>query len=254
MIRSKHTLRALVIQHEEPTPSGLVGEWLDLLGAEVDVYRIDIETRTVDPKNYDLIISLGSEFAAYDDSIPWIGSEISLFRNAADSDVPVIGICFGGQLLARVHGGDSFRGTIPEVGWLPIRSRNTTLLPDGPWFQWHFDAFTLPPGAELIADSDAGPQAFVIDRSIGVQFHPEVTPEIMDNWVRVYRHELDEEGVDPDLLLEETRERASSSRSAALSLLDQYITDIAGLGHHSTDLKRDGSSAQSNERSTGETA
>ena len=59
----------------------------------------------------------------------------------------------------------------------------------------------------MIAENEVGPQAYVIGRSLGVQFHPEVTTTIMDDWVRVYRHELDEHGVDPDGLLEETRAR-----------------------------------------------
>ena len=229
MTRPTGALRALVIQHEAPTPPGLILEWLDGLGADVDIYRIDVEDRTVDPADYDVIVSLGSEFAAFDDSIPWLEAEMNLFRTAAEDDVPILGICFGGQLLARVHGGDSFRGELSEVGWLPVRSTDESLLREGPWFQWHFDAFTLPPGAELLGESDAGPQAFVMGRSLAVQFHPEVTSEIMDEWVRVYRHELDDEGVDPDALLEETRERIESSRAAALHLLDRYATDIADL-------------------------
>ena len=77
-------------------------------------------------------------------------------------------------------------------------------MPEGPWFQWHFDTFTLPPGAELLADSEAGVQAFAAGRSLGIQFHPEVTNEIMARWVEVYRHELDDDGVDPDDLMDET--------------------------------------------------
>jgi GMP synthase-like glutamine amidotransferase len=104
------------------------------------------------------------------------------------------------------------------------------LVPEGPWFQWHFDAFTLPPGATLIAESDVGPQAFVAGRSLGLQFHPEVTTEIMDDWVRVYRHELDADGVDPDALLEETKQRATETRQMSRQLLERYLRDIAGLG------------------------
>jgi hypothetical protein len=98
---------------------------------------------------------------------------------------------------------------------------------EGPWLQWHFDSFTLPPGARLIADSPAGPQAFTIGRSLGTQFHPEVTPAIMEAWVRVYRHELDREGVDPDRLLAETRERAGEARTAAWRLFDSYLERVA---------------------------
>ena len=222
-------LRVLIVQHEDPTPAGFVHEWLEDRGADVEVYRIDLEDRRVDPTRYDLIVSLGSEFAAFDDSIPWIDREKDLLIEAYGSDVPILGLCFGGQLLARVLGGESFRGELSEVGWLPVRSVDEDLVPSGPWFQWHFDTFSVPPGGRLIADTEAGPQAFVVGRSLGVQFHPEVTNEIMDDWVAVYRHELDDEGVDPDALLEETRRLEPESRAVARQLLERFAEDIAGL-------------------------
>jgi GMP synthase-like glutamine amidotransferase len=222
-------LRALIIQHEEPTPPGFVTEWLDEHGAIVETFRIDIDDREVDPSDYDLIVSRGAECAAFDDSMPFVPREARLMKQAVDADVPVLGLCFGGQMLARVLGGDVFRSDVSEIGWLPVRSNDAELVPEGPWFQWHFDAFTLPPGATLIAESDVGPQAFVAGRSLGLQFHPEVTTEIMDDWVRVYRHELDADGVDPDALLEETKRRAAETRQMSHQLLERYLSDIACL-------------------------
>ena len=219
-------LRALIIEHERESPGGLIYEWLADHDAQVEEFRIDIDDREVDPRDYDLLIPLGSEFPAYDDTVPWLEREKKLLRAAADADVPVLGICFGGQLLARVLGGESFRAEQPEIGWLPVRSKDPELVPEGPWFQWHFDSFTVPEGATLLAESDVGPQAFVIGRSLGVQFHPEVTPEIMDEWVRVYRHELDDSGVDPDALLEETHRNAESAKATSRKLLDAYLERI----------------------------
>ncbi len=222
-------LKALVLQHEEPTPPGFVTEWLAEHEADVETLRIDIDEREVDPTAYDLVISLGSEFAAFDDSKPFVPREARLMRRAIEADVPVLGLCFGGQLLARVLGGEVFRSPDAEIGWLPVDSSDPDLVPEGPWFQWHFDSFTLPPGATLIAESAAGPQAFVAGRSLGLQFHPEVTTEIMDDWVRVYRHELDADGVDPDALLEETKQRAPQTRRNAQHLLEHYLRDVARL-------------------------
>ena len=222
-------LRALIIQHEEPTPPGLVTEWLDDHGAIVETFRIDIDDREIDPSGYDLVVSLGAEYAAFDDSKAFVPREARFMRRAVDADVPVLGLCFGGQMLARVLGGEVFRSTGSEIGWLPVRSDEPELVPEGPWFQWHFDAFTLPPGATLIAESDVGPQAFVAGRSLGLQFHPEVTTAIMDDWVRVYRHELDADGVDPDALLEETKRRAPQSRQRSWQLLERFLSDIARL-------------------------
>ncbi len=223
-------LRALILQHEEPTPPGHVIEWLQGHGAEMEVLRIDLEDPQADPDRFDLIVSLGSEFAAYDDSHEFVKREARLMRRAVDTDVPILGLCFGGQMLARVLGGEVYRGTRSEIGWLPVRTNDPDLVPEGPWFQWHFDVITAPPDATVIAETDLGTQAFVAGRNLGLQFHPEVTPKIMDEWVRAYRHELDAEGVDPDALLEETNRRAQESKRTSWRLLEGYLDGVAGLG------------------------
>jgi len=222
--------RALIIEHERATPGGLIYDWLEDHGAEIDELRIDVDEREVDPAGYELLVPLGSEHPPYADHIPWIPRELELLRRADAAGSSVLGICFGGQLLARALGGRCFRAESPEIGWLRVRSRDPELVPEGPWFQWHFDAFAPPPGALLLAESDAAAQAYTIGRHLGVQFHPEVTPAIMAEWVRVYRHELDADGVDADALLEETRRRAESHRSMSRWLLDAFLRRVAGLG------------------------
>jgi GMP synthase-like glutamine amidotransferase len=222
-------LRAVILQHEDPTPPGHVTEWLDQHGAEQEVFRIDLEDRELDPTEYDLIVSLGSEFAAFDESHAFVSREYWLMRRAVDADVPILGLCFGGQMLARVLGGEVYRGTDAEIGWLPVRTTDPDLVPEGPWFQWHFDVIEAPPGSTVVADTDLGTQAFVAGRSLGLQFHPEVTPEIMEEWVRAYPHELEAEGVDPEALLQETNRRAQESKRTSWQLLERYLDRIARL-------------------------
>jgi GMP synthase-like glutamine amidotransferase len=227
-------LRVLILQHEEPTPPGLVDEWLREHGARVETFRIDLEDRKLDPTEYDLIVSLGSEFAAFDDHLPFVMREADLMRDALDADVPILGLCFGGQMLARVLGAEVHRSEESEIGWLPVRSKDPELVPEGPWFQWHFDVFGAPPGAEVIAETDLCPQAFVYGRSLGLQFHPEVTREIMGDWVRVYRHELDGDGVDPDELMQETHRRIDGSNRMARQLLERFLERVARIGTDET--------------------
>jgi GMP synthase-like glutamine amidotransferase len=220
--------RALVIQHEEPTPPGLILPWLEEQGAEVKTLRIDEQDpHDLDARDYGLIVSLGSEFGAYQDDIEWIRHEMDFLREAVAADVPFLGVCFGGQILARTLGGEVYRSDTEEIGWLPVGTTRPDLVPDGPWFQWHFDCFTAPPGATVIAENEVGPQAYVIGRSLGLQFHPEVTNEIMDSWVAAYRHELDEHGVDPDELLAQTHERAKEHESLSRKLLDAFLEHVA---------------------------
>jgi GMP synthase-like glutamine amidotransferase len=222
-------LRVLVLQHEDPSPPGHVLPWLAEHGAEVETHRIDRDDRELDPSDYDLIVSLGSEFAAFDDDKPFVPREVRLMRRAVDEDVPVLGLCFGGQMLARVIGGEVYRSEDAEIGWIPIRVKQAGSLPDGPWFEWHFDTFRLPPEVTVVAETDVGPQAFIAGRSLGLQFHPEVTTEIMDEWVRVYRHELDGDGVDPDALLDETYRLADETAHNAHALFEWFLRDVARL-------------------------
>jgi GMP synthase-like glutamine amidotransferase len=222
-------LRALVIQHEQSTPGGYIDPWLDQRGADRHVLRIDVDDRELDPRDFELIVSLGSDRSAFDDSIPWIERERMLLREAVAADVPILGVCFGSQLLARALGGGSYRAEAAEIGWLRVSTRDRSLVSEGPWFQWHFDTFTPPPGAELIAHTPSGPQAFTIGRSLGVQFHPEVTPEIVQGWITSSGDELEGEGVDPDRLLQETRRRAGDSSAAAGRLFDAFLHRVVGV-------------------------
>ena len=222
--------RVLILRHEEATPPGLITPWLESLSMEAEELRIDLEDREIDPSSYQLLVSLGSEHAAYDDSLALVQRGKRLFTRAIECDVPVLGLCFGGQLVARVLGAEVFRAKEAEIGWLPVRSLDPEFVGSGPWLQWHSDTFSLPPQARLLADSTVGPQVFSQGRSLGVQFHPEVTPEIIEVWVRVYRHELDAEGVDPDQLLVETKQLAAEVQATARRLLDHFVQDALRMG------------------------
>lgn len=218
--------RGSVIQQEAASPGGLVLSWLASRGFQAEIIRMDAGHQSVDLGRYHLVVPLGSEFAAYDDHIPWIANELELLREAHYSGTSVLGICFGAQLLARALGAGCHRASQAEIGWARVRSYNAEMVSEGPWFQWHFDTFDLPGEAQLLAESDVGPQVFVAAQSMGVQFHPEVTPEIMDDWVSVYRHELDKEGVDPDGLLKETSVGAAPAEKRSLALLDAFLARI----------------------------
>src|SRR6202165_1779571 len=161
--------RTRILQHEEPTPPGPMTDGLAEQSPHVEPLRIDEAEPTAHPREYDLIVSLGSEFAAFDDSIPFVPREVRLYEEAIEAGTPILGLCFGGQMLARVLGSRLYRAEQAEIGWLPVRTHDPELVSTGPWFQWHFDTFTAPPGAKLIAETDAAPQAFVSGRSLGLQ-------------------------------------------------------------------------------------
>lgn len=220
-------MRALVIQHEEDAPGGHVSDWLSARGVNEDVCLISADGRDANARDYDLVVSLGSECSAYDDALPWVAREVALLRDAFAADVPVLGICFGSQILARALGGQALPAGHTEIGWVDVRSDDPEL--GGTWFQWHHDTFKPPPGAELLAASPAAPQAYTIGRSLGVQFHPEVTIPIVAEWVALGGEDLARHGVDPDRLMAETQAREAENRSRAWRLLDAFMQRVAAI-------------------------
>jgi GMP synthase-like glutamine amidotransferase len=215
-------MRALVIAHEPDIPGGHLTDWLDERAIEGDVLRIQDDDREVDPREYDFVVALGSWHGAYED-IAWIHREQALLKEAHQHEVPILGICFGGQLLAKALGGQAFRRQDPEVGWMKVRTRDETLVPEGPWLVWHLDSFTVPPGAELLADTPDSPQAYTVGRSLGIQFHAEVTADTVASWLAGHASDLKERGVDTRGLLDEARERTREARALALRLFDAFV-------------------------------
>jgi GMP synthase-like glutamine amidotransferase len=223
-------MRGLVVQYDDDAPSGLIGTWLRERGIEENVHRVLADRdRLADPRDYELVVVLGSEAAAYDDAVPWLADQLTMLREAAEADVPVLGICFGSQLLARALGGRAMRNVAPEIGWVRVDSDDRELIDEGPWMEWHYDTFTAPPGASLIAHSAAGPQAYTIGRSLGVQFHPEVTVDIVADWIGDGLDQLARAGLEPERLLSETRERDASNRERAWRLFDAFVERVAGV-------------------------
>ncbi len=238
-------MRALFIKHDHYSPSGLVGDAFARLGYDITEFKVVPRMRfrspgvTVafpDPTAYDAVVAFGAVWSVYDDAAigTWIGDEIELTRAAIAAGVPVLGICFGGQMLAAAVGGRVERAPSPEIGWTPIsRTAPSPLIPPGPWFEWHYDRFLLPPGVPSLATTDLGggetaSQAFTIGRSLGLQFHPEVNETVLDAWLSEGgTEELAAIGVDPARLLEETLARTDDAAVRAHELVRRFVTDVA---------------------------
>src|SRR2546426_422783 len=79
--------------------------------------------------------------------------------------------------------------------------------PSGPWLEWHYDRFAVPPGAVQLAHSEVGPQAFRLGRSLGVQFHPEATARMIEGWLDLGGDvHCAQQGIDPQELLSQARD------------------------------------------------
>jgi GMP synthase (glutamine-hydrolysing) len=174
--------RLLVVEHDDDCPAGLVADWAAARGLAVAVLRLHAGDPLPEVTSCDAAVLLGSEKTAFDDTVPWLRGELSLVAGLLAAGVPVFGICFGGQVLARALGARLYRLAEPEIGWVRVASRCPGLA-EGPWLSWHRDAFELPPGAAELAANEVSLQGFSIGPHVGVQFHPEVTRPIVASWV-----------------------------------------------------------------------
>ena len=212
---------ALVLEHDQDAPAGLLGAWARARGVELEV--VGAGGPLPDPDGRPFVVSLGAEASAFDDTVPWLAAERALLDRAIALGVPVLGICFGGQHLARVLGGSVERAPRAEVGWLDVESLAPEVVPPGPWLQWHRDRFTVPPGAELLARSPVGPQAFRQGPHLGVQFHPEVTPAIALDWGRTYPESVEEGATTLDAVERGGVAHAAGAAERAFLLFDRFL-------------------------------
>ena len=183
----------MLFLYNDPTaPGGLLGEVFAESGFDIGTFDVVPPDRPDDPMldvvfpdplDYDVIVPLGARWAVYDERVPWIADESAMLRGALAAGAGVLGVCFGGQLLASALGGTVARSPEPEIGWREVHSDNPALVPPGPWFQWHFDRLTAPPGAVEVARNTSATQAFVQGRAMGLQFHPEVDAALVDYWI-----------------------------------------------------------------------
>ena len=232
-------MRVLVIQHDHVSPPGPVGErfverGFDLVAQPVVPAELfhapNVAVAFPDPADVDAIVPMGAPWSVYDQEAigSWVNPELAFLRRAHRVGVPVLGICFGGQLLAQAHGGSVTRASAPEVGWCTVESDDETLVPGGPWFEWHYDGWSLPPGATEIARNASASQAFRLGRNLAVQFHPELDATMLAGWLaNGGDHEAVTCGQDPEQLLAETREREEDARKRAHRLVDAFLDRIA---------------------------
>jgi GMP synthase-like glutamine amidotransferase len=215
--------KALVLQHGDWGPPGLLGEWEDVRGIALDVHHAKSGAPLPELNGQLFVASLGSPHNPNDTDVPEVAAELAYMKDAVARDIPVLGLCFGGQMLSSALGGTVERAPRREIGWHRIASDEPGEIPEGPWLQWHFDRFTLPPGADQLAESAAGVQAFRHGRHLGVQFHPESTIDIVMQWAHAEDERLNDLTVaDREQLLEDGREHADAARASAFELFDAF--------------------------------
>ena len=176
----------LVLRHERFEHLGYFADILNNL--HIPFVYSDLDDKLDLGPHHGLIVMGGPQSA----NDPDMSAEIHFIQQVLDEKYPVLGICLGAQLIAKALGAHVYRNHEKEIGWAPVHftesAHNDSLLGglESPsmFFHWHSETFTQPPGAELLAWSEkCRQQAFRYrDAVYGIQFHPEITPEMIVDW------------------------------------------------------------------------
>ncbi len=132
------------------------------------------------------------------DELPWIVPALDLVRDAVRKDVPVLGHCLGGQLMAKALGGTVRANRVKEIGWGEVRVADNEVARE--WlgdvqsfesFHWHGETFSIPPGAtRVMRNEHCENQAFALGRHFGMQCHVEMTAELVNSWIATGGEEI----------------------------------------------------------------
>jgi GMP synthase (glutamine-hydrolysing) len=211
-------MRVLSIVHQDDAPPGTFAEVVAEHGHEHDVRSfvpgVGERPEAGAAERYQAVMIFGGSMQVdQDDRHPWLEDERALVRELMQREVPTLGVCLGSQLIAQTAGAQVGPAAVPEVGWhevdLTLEATDDPVLGDAPRrfaaYQGHSYGFTLPPGATPLAHGQADQlQAYRIGETTwGVQFHPEVTLEIVDSWIA--EHARDGDIDDEAALREQTR-------------------------------------------------
>lgn len=193
-------MRVHVLQHVPFEDIGSMAEWFRQRGAQLSYTRFyEADAQLPEPAGFDLIVAMGGPMSVNDEAaLPWLVAEKAFLRAAIASEVAVLGVCLGAQLIASALGARVQPNDEVEVGWFPVWRADAldeacfVFPPRVELLHWHGETFALPAGATLLASSAAcRNQAFQLGRRvIGLQCHPEMTPEIVSDLLAEFGAEL----------------------------------------------------------------
>jgi GMP synthase (glutamine-hydrolysing) len=234
-------VRALVLQHIACEPPGVYEDVLLERGCELVRVQLDEGDRLPNWQGFDAIVAMGGPMSATDDAeLLWLTDEKRLIADAVRAGTAYWGVCLGVQLLAASLGARVYAGSEPEVGLLPVTVTEEGradpvfggVLHDLVALQWHGDTFDLPVGAVRLASSPAyANQAFRVGRAYGVQFHLEVSPEMVREWAEVPAYVASLErtlgGEATPAFLSAIEQRADEMRAVGSALFERWLDRVA---------------------------
>ncbi len=208
---------ALVVQPRHGRPAAA---FVDVLHAhDLDSAVVTAHDDTLpDPGSTPLAILVGAESLDQARADGRLDSELEWIRRADEAGTTVLGVGHGARVLALALGGGAAPSERPLRGWTMVDTIVPHIVPSGPWLTWQHDVITLPPAATLLAHNRLGPQAFRVGRHLGVQFHPEATPEALTGWGAA--------PADVQSLLAAVRRDHAAAANCTWRLLSSFIAGI----------------------------
>ena len=230
------SLTAIVLRHDDTIHLGNLEPVLREHGYDVhhvDVLRDDVQG--IDAAAADLVVVLGGDMGLGDaDRFPALRHEVDLLARRLAAGRPVFGVCLGAQLRASALGSDVYVGPTNEIGFRTVEpteagaSSPLRHISGVPVMQWHSDTFDLPDGVTRLAGSpEYGNEAFGIGAwALAVQFHPEVTDEMHEQWLAASAPELLAEGVDADELRRERSRYSAAMQDASRAMFSEWLDGL----------------------------
>lgn len=225
----------VVFQFTASEGPGYLADFLARQHIHLHVIRVDLgDPLPVSLDEYSGLAMMGGPMSV-NDSLPWITPLLELVREAVHNQIPVIGHCLGGQLLAKALGGVVSDNPVAEIGWIPASHLDTPQAREwlGPQvdltlFQWHYQTFSIPQGGQRILGSQyCDNQAYVVDKlHIGFQCHIEMQAEMVREWCSLSPEELRPEG---QML---AAQAGIQSAAEILADLDQQVQKLNHLAEH----------------------
>lgn len=223
----------LLIVHQETSDPGLVGQLLAEQGYSLDL-RCPAIGHPLPPTLDDhtaTVVFGGPMSANDDDTLPFIRTELDWLPMVLESGKPYLGICLGAQLLARSLGATvaPHPDGVMEIGYAPIvptPAGSAEFEPLQYVYHWHREGFALPSGATLLAEGHTFEnQAFRYgSTAYGLQFHPEITPTLIDKWTTVAAEHLERPEAQPrDQQFEQHARHGSVVESWLSRFLQQWL-------------------------------
>jgi GMP synthase-like glutamine amidotransferase len=225
--------RVLFLQNSAEEGLGLFGWRLQELGLPWIAVHAYAGESLPPPGLHDAVIVGGTPISANEiDRHDFLVAEAGWLKEALDLAMPVLGICFGAQLLAKLLGAGVKKNPVTEIGTSPVRLTAAGLsdpIFQGfpkvfPTFQWHNDTFDIPPwGLRLATGRDCPNQGFRMGSTVGLQFHLEVTAPEAGRWAEAYAHELQAAGRSKARVTRECLEQQPLMAELAGQLLDNFL-------------------------------